>query len=133
MGDTVIITKDETAALLGRPLTSVESNNFTLYLQVAILRLNDLLCIKLEEMGALPIDLKLLMARCFATIVEEQGASASHGITNKKVEDFSISFDVNATSPMVAFVNQNSATIDKYGMCQGPVRSGGSLRCGGIL
>lgn len=132
MSDEPIISQDEMAALLGRSLTTVEQNNFELYLQIAILRLDDLLCIKLEEMAELPVDLKLLIARCFATIVAEQSASASHGITNKKVEDFSISFDADADSPMVAFVQQNAATIDKYGMCQGPIRSGGACSpCGG--
>lgn len=128
-----VISQEEATALLGRPLSETEQTNYDLYLKIAILRLNDLLCIKLDEMAALPIDLKLLIARCFATIASEQTASASHGITNKKVEDFSISFDADATSPMVAFVDQNSATIDKYGMCQGPVRVGGCPRCGGIL
>lgn len=132
MDNSTIISQEEVAALLGRSLTNVEKTNFALYLQVAILRLDDLLCIRLESMSALPADLKLLIARCFATIVAEQTASASHGVTTKKVEDFSISFDANATSPMAAFVDQNSATIDKYGMCQGPIRSGARcVPCGG--
>lgn len=132
MGSESIISQEDMVALLGRTLAEAEQNNFELYLQIATLRLDDLLCIKLEEMAELPADLKLLIARCFATIAAEQAATASHGITNKKVEDFSISFDVDASSPMVAFVQQNSATIDKYGMCQGPIRSGGAcLPCGG--
>ena len=126
MSNEPIISQEQMAALLGRPLGSAEQNNYSLYLQIAILRLDDLLCIKLEDMAELPVDLQLLIARCFATIVAEQSQTASHGITNKKVEDFSISFDVDASSPMVAFVQQNSATIDKYGMCQGPIRTGGA-------
>lgn len=125
------ITQQEMSALLGRPLSNVETDNFELYLEIAILRLDDLLCLKLEDMDDLPADLKLLIARCFATIVSEQEATASHGVTNKKVEDFSISFDASADSPMVAFVAQNSATIDKYGECQGPIRSGVKI-CGGF-
>ncbi len=124
MSDEPIISQDEMAALLGRPLAEIETTNYALYLQIAILRLDDLLCIKLEDMEEIPVDLKLLIARCFATILEEQKASASRGITNKKVEDFSISFDADPDSPMVAFVTQNAATIDKYGQCQGPIRSG---------
>lgn len=124
-----IISQEQLSALLGRPLAEVEANNFDLYLQVAILRLDDLLCIKLETMAELPADLKLLLARCFATIMEEQNATANRGVTNKKVEDFSISFDVDAKSPMVAFVAQNGATIDKYGQCQGAIRSG-KVCCG---
>lgn len=126
MSNEPMISQSEMAALLGRSLGDVEKNNYSLYLQIAILRLDDLLCIKLEDMADLPADLQLLIARCFATIVAEQSQTASHGITNKKVEDFSISFDANIASPMVAFVQQNSATIDKYGMCQGPLRTGGA-------
>lgn len=126
-----IISQDAMSALLGRPLSDAETRNYDLYLQIAILRLDDLLCIKLEGMNNLPNDLKLLIARCFATIIMEQSASASHGISNKKVEDFSVSFDADAASPMVAFVEQNSATIDKYGQCQGPLRTGGNpIPCG---
>lgn len=128
MSDEPMISQEEMAALLGRPLSTVETQNYNLYLQIAILRLDDFLCIKLEDMAELPTDLKLLIARCFATIVAEQQASASHGISSKKVEDFSIAFNADADSPMVAFVNQNSATIEKYGMCQGPIRSG--ISCG---
>lgn len=120
-----IISQDEMAALLGRPLSDTENQNFDLYLQITILRLDDLLCVKLEDMDDLPVDLKLLIARCFAAILMEQTASASHGVSNKKIEDFSISFEADAASPMVAFVEQNSATIDKYGQCQGPLRTGG--------
>lgn len=126
MGNEPIISQEDMAALLGRPLSDTEKNNFALYLEIAILRLDDLLCIKLEEMTDIPADLQLLIARCFASVIAEQTQTASHGITNKKVEDFSISFDVNANSPMVAFVQQNTATIDKYGQCQGPIRTGGA-------
>lgn len=126
-----IISETELVALLGRPLSETESANLELYLQIAVLRLDDLLCIKLEDMAELPADLELLIARCFATIVAEQTATASHGVERKQVEDFSITFDAEADSPMVAFVAQNSATIDKYGMCQGPIRSGVKI-CGGF-
>lgn len=126
MSNDPIISQEDMAALLGRPLSDVEKQNYSLYLQIAILRLDDLLCIKLEDMTDIPADLQLLIARCFATVIAEQAETASHGITNKKVEDFSISFDVDAKSPMVAFVAQNTATIDKYGQCQGPIRTGGA-------
>lgn len=124
MSNEPVISQDETSALLGRPLSEIELNNFDLYLQIAISRLDDLLCIKLESMAELPADLKLLIARCFATITQEQSDSASHGISSKKVEDFSISFEADASSPMTAFVQQNSSDLNKYAMCQGPIRSG---------
>lgn len=132
MSNEPIISQEDMAALLGRPLSDVETSNFAIYQKIAILRLDDLLCLKIEEMADIPVDLQLLIARCFATVIMEQKDSANHGITNKKVEDFSISFDVDPTSPMVAFVRQNVATIDKYGQCQGPIRSG-KVCCGHCL
>lgn len=126
MGNEPIISQEDMAALLGRPLSDAETDNYALYLQIAVLRLDDLLCIKLEDMTDIPADLRLLIARCFATIPAEQAQTASLGITKKDVEDFSISFDAEADSPMVAFVAQNQATIDKYGQCQGPIRVGGA-------
>lgn len=119
-----IISQDQMAALLGRPLTTVETDNYNLYLQIALLRLDDLLCIKIEEMANIPADLQLLIARCFATIIQEQKMAADHGINKKQVEDFSISYESDPSSPMVLFVDQNSATIEKYGACQGSIRSG---------
>ena len=124
-----IISQDQMAALLGRPLTTVETANYNLYLQIALLRLDDLLCIKIEEMVDIPADLQLLIARCFATIIQEQKMAADHGINKKQVEDFSISYESDPSSPMVLFVDQNSATIDKYGACQGSIRSG-KVICG---
>ncbi len=121
---TTIISQDQMAALLGRPLSAIEKDNYNLYLNIAILRLDDLLCIKLEEMEDIPADLQLLIARCFATVLQEQGASANYGINKKQVEDFSISYKEDAASPMVEFVRLNGATIEKYGQCQAPIRSG---------
>lgn len=118
------ISQDQMAALLGRPLSTVEQENYDLYLSIAILRLDDLLCIKIEDMETIPADLMLLIARCFATILQEQTDAAGHGINRKQVEDFSISYFEDPDSPMVLFVKQNSATIEKYGQCQAPIRSG---------
>lgn len=132
MSDTPIISKTEMAALLGRPLSTIEATNYDLYLSIVILRLNDLLCIDLSSMGDIPADLKLLVARCFATIQEEQNLASSNGIKSKKVEDFSITYNDEVDTPMVAFVKANSATLDKYGMCQGPIRSG-KVCCGHCL
>lgn len=129
MSNEPIISQEDMAALLGRPLSKTETNNFEIYLQIALLRLDDLLCIKIEDMDEIPIDLQLLIARCFDAVIKEQKSSADYGVSNKKVEDFSISFDVNVDSPMVAFVRQNGGIIDKYGRCQGPIRSG-KVCCG---
>ncbi len=126
------ISKEQMAALLGRPLSSLEENNYSLYLSIAILRLDDLLCIKIEDMGELPADLQLLIARCFATVRQEQEDSSRHGVDKKQVEDFSISYFEDPENPMVMFVKQNAATIEKYGQCQAPIRSG-EVCCGHCL
>lgn len=131
MSDDPIIPQEIMAALLGRPLAEVEKNNYDLYLEIAVERLDDLLCIKLEAMNPLPADLKLVIARCFATILAEQKQTSDHGVQSKKVEDFSITFDAEADSPMVLFVNQNSSVLDKYSQCQGAIRSGVCSPCGG--
>lgn len=124
-----IISQDEMTALLGRSLSDVEKSNYELYLNIASLRIEDLLCIKLADFNPLPADLELLVARCFDAITKEQEKTASYGISNKKVEDFSISYESDSASPMVEFVRINSSIIDKYGQCQGPVRSG-KVFCG---
>lgn len=119
-----IITQELMESLLGRPLKEQEVNNFGLYLNIAIERLNDLLCMKIEDLKDLPVDLQLLIARCFATIYQEQEATLSLGVNKKQVEDFSISYESNADSPMVAFAKQNEATINKYSECQIGIRNG---------
>lgn len=124
-----IISQEEMTGLLGRPLQSVEIQNYDLYLQIAVLKLEDLLCIKLSNVQPIPADLKLVIARCFALNVEEQNEVGHHGINRKQVEDFSISYETDADSPMVNFVKLNSTTLDKYSQCQGEIRSG-KVRCG---
>lgn len=124
-----IISQDQMAALLGRPLSTLESENYELYLAIAVERLNDLLCIKLADMAEVPADLKLLIARCFQAITLEQDNANNHGVSNKKVEDFSISYFEHTSSPMVNFVELNKATIEKYSNCQAHIRSG-KVACG---
>lgn len=119
-----IISQELMASLLGRPLSAVEINNFELYLNIAVMRLNDLICINIQEMDDIPVDLKLLIARCFAAVPTEQEATSMHGVNKKQVEDFSISYESDVDSPMVAFVKQNEATINKYNQCTGTIRSG---------
>ena len=121
------INQELVEGLLGRSLTEVESTNFELYKQVAVERLDNLLCIDLAGMDDIPADLQLLIARCFAVIGQEQEASGNFGVSSKKVEDFSINYHAEAfleTSPMATLVKQNASTIDKYGQCQAKIRSG---------
>ena len=117
-----IITQTTMAALLGRSLTTVESNNYDLYLKIAILRLEDLLCLTIT--APLAEDLQLLLARCFGVIASEQNATAGLGIDTKRVEDFSVSFNADAETPMAAFVSQNNSTIAKYSECQAHIKTG---------
>lgn len=119
---TPIITKTQVEALLGRPLSTVEDTNFNLYLKIASERLEDLLCLTLTS--PLPEGLQLLLARCFATIGQEQSQTASNGIKHKKVEDFEITYDEGAVEPMADFVNQNENAIEQYSECQAQIRQG---------
>lgn len=116
------ISKTEMAALLGRSLTPNENTNYDLYLELAISRLEDLLCITLPS--SKPTDLKLLLARCFDVLAAENSL-ADGVVSQKRVEDFSVSYDTSdQSSPMVKFVKVNGALIAKYSECQGRIRSG---------
>lgn len=123
-----IISKADMAKLLGRSLSAIEDANYQLYLDIAVARLQDLLCIK-ELPTELEIDLQLLIARCFSVISVEQRTTLEN-IESKKVEDFSVTYSAESKeTPMSKFVNINLATIAKYSQCQGKVRSG-ELRYG---
>lgn len=117
------ISKEDMAKLLGRSLSETEDSNYALYLEIAITRLMDLLCIK-ELPEPMQIDLKLLIARCFAVISVEQGTSLEN-IESKRVEDFSVSYASDSKeTPMSRFVSINKTTIQKYSECQGKVLHG---------
>lgn len=117
-----IISQEEVAALLGRSLSKIEKDNFSMYLKIAQERLEDLLCSTFSK--PLPPGLALLLARCFATITEEQTLTVQRGVKSKKVEDFSIAFDENPDAPMNVFVKQNSGSLEKYSKCQAEIRHG---------
>lgn len=124
------LTQDETEALLGRSLTGVEINNFTLYQQIAITRLEDLLCRTLSDVNdslgveTLPTDLKLVLARLFGCLTAENNAEI--GVESKRVEDFDISYNQNINNIYALTVQANSQTIMKYAKCCG-IRSGKTL------
>lgn len=129
---TQLITKQQIEALLGRSLSTVEDTNFDTYLNIAVEKLEDLLCITLTS--PLADGLQLLLARCFATISQEQAVSANLGVKDKKVEDFSISYRDGEVSPMEAFYAQNKTAIGQYSECQANIRQGkvchdDSIRC----
>lgn len=114
-----LITPEKIAALLGRTLSEVEINNFTLYLNIAKLRVEDLLCTKLES--ELEDDLQLLIARCFGVVSSEN--SKEFDVKSKKIEDYSVEYDLEANA-MAVFANENEKIIAKYSNCQGEIRSG---------
>lgn len=180
--------KTTMAALLGRPLTSIEDTNFTLYLKIARQSLDDLLCTnlcddsdprtydtragyctlftdiftdiqsvsingetvdaddysvrqwdrrngtwynsivfndKLEEDDEvevsaswgfleMPSDLQLVQAQLFGLISKKNKFDPT--VTNKEVEDFRISFNVDADLDD-EFYRQYNRTIAKYSLC----------------
>lgn len=114
------ITKELVSQLLGRSLTSVESDNFDLYMEIAQDRLCKLLCLS-ELPSELPTDFQLLIARMFAVLPSEAAAGNSV-VSSKRVEDFQINFDVEAT-PYVAFLRQNGDLLSKYSACQAEIRT----------
>lgn len=121
-----IIPQDEMSKLLGRSLSTTETENYELYLKIAKERVEDLLCttITLPIEG---IDLRLLVARCFGVIAIEQ-SSDGENIKEKRVEDFSISYDTSSQeTPMSKFVKLNASIIAKYSQCQGKIKSGRRL------
>ena len=118
-----IISKDDMAKLLGRSLSATEDTNYDMYLGIAIERIKDLLCLT-ELPDTLPIDLQLLIARCFAVFSVEQGTTLEN-IENKKVEDFSVSYNTESKeTPMSRFVHLNVIAISKYSQCQAKSKSG---------
>ena len=120
---TPIISKTDMAALLGRALSTYESDNYDLYLNIAQARLEDLLCITLPNPLNDP-ELKLLLARAFGLIASEQAAVTSSGVASKHVEDFSVTFKNETSDPMAVFLSQNQAIINKYSECQATVKAG---------
>lgn len=117
-----IISADDVSALIGRPLTNLETANFETYLKIAIERLEGLLCITLT--CPLKPGLKLLLANCFDAIGKEQKANRNRGVKSKKVEDFDITYEEMKETPMEAFVNQNERDLERYSECQAPIRQG---------
>ncbi|MBQ3468379.1 hypothetical protein IJH19_02525 [Candidatus Saccharibacteria bacterium] len=125
-----LITKEKMGSLLGRALSKVEDKNYSTYFNIAQERLEDLLCVELK--APLQPGLELLLARCFATIGQEQEQVKRSGIKSKKIEDYSVSYDESITSPMEAFVKQNDAALEKYSECQAGIRHGKVCNGNGI-
>ena len=128
-----ILTQQETEALLGRSLSSKETENYDLYMDLAESRLLDVLCLTAypEEIDN---ELKLIIAQMFSVIVLEQNAITDSGTTSKKVEDFSITYGSNPETPEVTFERTYARIIAKYSQCgfkfrSGRVGNGDCIRC----
>lgn len=119
---TILLTEEETAVYLGRPLTSAEKDNFNAWMELAQERLLGVLC--LTEFPELDATLKLLLAQMFGVVSLDLKALTDSGITSKKVEDFSITYESNPDSPEVVFEKTFAKEIAKYSNCGLNIKSG---------
>lgn len=118
-----IISQGDVEKLLGRSLSTTETENYELYLSIAQTRLEDLLCYELKN-EVLPVDLELLLARCFGVISTEQNVDGEN-ISSKKIEDYSITYDTTSEeTPMSKFVKLNQSIIAKYSNCETKIECG---------
>lgn len=127
------LTQSEASKLLGRSLTTTEAKSFDMWEQIAESRLSDLLCVAsladlLTVLGlqVLPTELKLVLSRFFGGISAENGVEI--GVTSKKVEDFSITYDEKERNNVFGnIVTANGTAILKYSQCKW-LRSGRTLK-----
>lgn len=124
------ITKDTAEKLLGRSLTTAESNAFNEYEAIAESRLANLLCVSnLAElltalgMTSMPVDLQMVLARFVGAISQEN--NIEYGVESKKVEDFSINY-ASKRNVYADEVANNGATIAQYSQCT--IRHGKTLK-----
>lgn len=121
-----VITQTEITVFLGRPLSKQEKESFNTYLEIADLRLKDLLCLE-EWPNPLPADLKMLIAKVFGAIKATQDFERENGIIAKKVEDFSVNYSAERKSPLTIALSSESATISKYSQCSGGIMHGKTM------
>lgn len=125
------ITSNELQALIGRNLTDREFENFDTLLDVAERQIEGYLCAKLEELfpstdngdGVIPADLKYVIASFFNGISIRNGYNPT--VSNKKVEDFSVSYNGEANVEK-SLVEQNFSTLKNYSKC-GKIRPGKTI------
>lgn len=124
---TTILTTSDVEELLGRSLTSVEEEYFPDYLLLSQIRLEDIICISLddllEELGLekIPIDLALVLARFFGMLGNVNGQE--YGVSSKKVEDFSVTFNTDKDI-FGELIKSNATTLAKYSHCGSQIRHG---------
>lgn len=121
-----VLTQDEVVALLGRPLSEVEVENFNIYFEIADLKLKDLLCLN-ELPNPIPADLKMLLAKMFGSIKATQDFERENGVEAKRVEDFSVNYSAERKSPLTIVLSSESATISKYSQCSCGIAHGKTM------
>lgn len=119
------LTQSEIEAYLGRSLSTVEVTNLALYQQIATQRLLDLLCLDSMPDLAANNDLALAYSRLFALIGDEN--STALGVKDKKVEDFSISYDTEGDSLFGQWLKMNRLTLEKYSQCKADIIHGKTI------
>lgn len=116
-----LLTNEQVATLLGRPLSEAEMTSFDQWEAVAESRLNALLCTTLTELSDVEA---LLLARLFAVVSDEaeraKTEAANYGIESKKIEDYSVNFSLDSASVSPAyasFVKTNADLISTASKC----------------
>ena len=120
------LTQEQVTQLLGRSLSTTETTNFDLYLNIAKLRLEDLTCLKIDELAEMPDDLALVWARFFGVMSAEATEMQSSGVASKRVEDFQIAYR-DDHSVLLDLIDRNGAIIAKYSACGSGIRHGRTI------
>lgn len=118
-----IITKSETEALLGRPLTKMENAHYAVYLELSLTRLTDLLCLSEIPTEITDVRMKDLLAHVFGLKTAEAEYNERNGISAKQVEDFRVTYEAEEATPMEELCKTYAADIAALSQC-GKVRSG---------
>ena len=118
------ISKDEIVALIGRPLSSYEEQNFTILSELTSERLNKLLNGGFDSATNWTSGLKMLYARLFN--VSELERSHDAGISRKAVDGYSVDFKEN-TNYYAQFCEENADLIAKYRISNGGIRHGKTI------
>lgn len=118
------ISKDEIVALIGRPLSSYEEQNFTILNELTSERLNKLLNGGFDSATDWTSGLKILYARLFN--VSELERNHDTGISRKAVDGYSVDFKEN-TNYYAQFCEENADLIAKYRISNGGIRHGKTI------
>lgn len=121
---TYLISQTDMEALLGRPLSTIERKNYALRLEIATSRLVSLLCLSETPEEITDARMKLLLARLFGVQMDEAEYAAQNGIEAKQVEDFRVTYDKEAATPMETLVKANASDIAALTQCTAKIRSG---------